>query len=586
MREESFEQQRAELRRFPVTLPNIEEPVNQKVLIDSSPTLQESALCQPAASKCWKSVKATIFITPRGDTFDKNDIRPQSRRAIPTKSRERRGGGDGNRVAVPSMARIGAKATQRRRVALSEKPLAAISTAIDSGYTQPSHETEKENWLQSRVPASPVLSLHDPEKDSRFSQECMDILKCMDTNRDWLLTPAPDPASVRPSAHRSCVPQEDPYEKITMQAALASLPATPYLDSPELIPHITITSSSTPKVHVHGLQPSAVHLGNNGLSPPASTQRRRSPQAGAATHRSACTDTYAQGNRNAYPTENVLRMPSSPSSIGRSLKSPRSAMSIDTLAKIEAQIRAIQPSQFDSNRGNFQFNRLSDPKSDAPPSIPPERPLPALPKEANSEIFRLSSDSSRVAPQKPVRLSSDSSRIAPQKPVRLSGDSSRVAPQKPVRQANQRSSISTIHIVGSTDPEDFVSRTPHTSQISTHDGLQSAKILGAKVVSSADRSSAVSLKSESSRSSTRSYMRHSISGPRAEKVKEKRLRDLASSKSDTNEDHLFRLRLRLRNGRCHRFISRAFSPLIRLFVAHLLISLISFPMFLSRDLQA
>lgn len=504
MREESFEQQRAELRRFPVTLPNIEEPVNQKVFHDSSPTLQESALCQPVASKCWKSVKATIFITPRGNTPGEHDIRPHSRRATPTKSRERRVAHDGNRVAVPSMARLGAKSTQRRRVAQSENPMAAISTGVDGGYTQPSHETEKENWLQYRAPPSPVLSLHDPEKDSRFSKECMDILKCMDFNRDWMLTPTSGSAGVGPSSHRSHVRQEDPYEKISIQAALACLPATPYPNSPELIPDITITSSSTPKAHVHGVQPSAIHLGKNALSLPASTQSRKSPQAVTAIHKSERTDRYTQGNKSAFRTESLLRMPSSASSMGRSLKSPRPAMSTDTLAKIEAQVRASQPSQLDSNRGHFQFKRLSEPKSDAPPSIPPERPLPALPAEAKTEVFRLSSDSSRGVPRKPVH------------------------------QAYQRSSISTIRIVGFTDPEDFTSRSPHTSQISVHDGLQSANISGVKTVSLADVSSAASLKSESSRSSTRSYMRHSISGPRAEKVKERRLRDLASSKSDIN----------------------------------------------------
>lgn len=508
-REESFEQQRAELRRFPITLPNIEEPVNQISLNDSTPIIQESGLCQPAASNCWKSVKATLFIMPRGYMSRNHDIRSQSRRVTLTKVRERRGGSNSsNRVAVPSMARIGATLVQRRRATPSEKPLEAVSTAVDNAYAHPIHETEKQNWIQSRAPISPVLSLHDPEKDIEVSKDWTDFLKTLDHNHDWLSKPTPGPSAQVGqnllSTRTDYTEQGDPYEKISMQTALASMPAPARSKSLKLIPDITITSSSTPKVHKCAAQPLAASTGNLRLSLPASNLGRKSPQRLTAPNKSAHADVHAPDSKNAFPGESPLRIPSSASSTGRYPKGPKSAMSTDTLAKIEAQVRTNQPLHFDNSRSHIHIHRSSEPKSNGPPSIPPERPLPALPVEAITEIYR------------------------------LSGDSSRGISRTPVHQGPQRSSISTIRIVGSTDPEDFVSKAAHSPLRSGHDGLDSAITLSVKIISSADGSSTGSIKSESSRSSMRSYTRHSICGPRAEKVKEKRLRDLASSKSNMN----------------------------------------------------
>ncbi|KEF60526.1 uncharacterized protein A1O9_02087, partial [Exophiala aquamarina CBS 119918] len=510
-REESFEQQRAELRRFPITLPNIEEPANEILRSDSSPIVQEAGLCQPAASNCWKSVKATIFITPRGHMSQKHDIRPQSRQGTPTKAQERRAGSNSNRVAVPSVARSGAFATTsipRRCVPLPEKPLKAVSTAIDNTYTQHSFDTEKQNWVPTRAAVSPALSLHGPQNDIEFSKDCMDFLKSMDHNRDWLSIPTSGPLAQAShnllSTQANHIDQEDPYEKISMQTALASAPATPHSRSLEPIPDITITSSSTPRAHMYGAQPPAGQtVGSSGLPLPVSKLGNKSPKLSAFLHKSAhAEEVHAPGNRNVFPGESLLRMPSSASSTSRSFKGPRSAISTDTLAKIEAQVRTNQLSHFDSNRGHFHIHRSSEPTSNGPPSIPPERPLPALPADAITEIQRLSSESSRGFCRTPVH------------------------------RGPKRSSISTIRILGFTDPEEFISQAADLPQKSRHESSHSTFTLNANIVSPAGGSSAASLKSGSSRSSTRSYMRHSVCGPRAEKVKEKRLRDLASSKSD------------------------------------------------------
>lgn len=508
-REQSFEQQRAELKQLAVTLPKIQEPEDQTSLDDDSPQIQDSTLCQHAASKCWKNVKATIFISPHRSTSHKHDARPQSRRAMPTKSRSTRSGRTADRVPVPAMAGIGPKAKQRRR-APAEKPWTARSTGTKGDRT--CQDDEKANSLR-QVPRSPVLSLHDPEKDSRFSKECMDILKSMDFNRDWLLTPtsravSPDSSSriIRqvPVSHKHYIEQENPYEKISIQAALASEPVTPCPNSPKSVPNITITSSSTPQAHGHGLQSSVVHLGDDDVSFVTLLQRKKSPQSLAVLHTSGRPDHHAPGGMKSLPEGPLLRMPSSASS-RRSLKSPISAMSTDTLVKIEAQVHADQPSRLDKSHGHLHFHRLSDPKSDGPPSIPPERPLPALPKEASIELPRSSGERSRG----PSRKSAD--------------------------QADRRSSISTIRTLGFTEPDDFVSRNSLAAQRPMRAGLHSSNTVSSKIMSSADVSSGASVKSDGSSSSTRSYTRRSISGPRAERVKEKRLRDLASSRSDTSE---------------------------------------------------
>lgn len=295
--------------------------------------------------------------------------------------------------------------------------------------------------------------------------------------------------------------REYPYK-----AALASEPVTPCPNSPKSVPNITITSSSTPQAHGHGLQSSVVHLGDDDLSFVTLLQRKKSPQSPAVLHRSGSgrPDHHASGGMKLSPEGPLLRMPSSASS-RHSLKSPISAMSTDTLVKIEAQVHANQPSQPDKSHGQLHFHRLSEPKSDGPPSIPPERPLPALPKEASIELSR------------------------------SSGERSRGPSRKPTDQADRRSSISTIRTIGFTEPDDFISRNSLAAQRPIRVGLNSTNTLSSKIISSADVSSAASLKSDSSSSSTRSYARRSISGPRAEKVKEKRLRDLASSRSDTSE---------------------------------------------------
>ncbi|KAK5046265.1 hypothetical protein LTR84_008408 [Exophiala bonariae] len=510
-REESFEQQRAELKRLPAMLPRIEEPENHGYLDDNSPNPQESNLCPHVASKYWENVKATILTTTRGTTLPKHDLYPQSRRATPTKSRDRAIGRRGTRIPVPAIAGIGFKAKHRRR-ASSVKRNTTRPSATQGSFVHQDEGAQKENSVR-QVPPSPVLSLHDPEKDSRFSKECMDILKNMDFNRDWLLVPTLETSSSSlriaeqaALSHKNCAQEGNPYEKITIQAALAAEPVTACPNSPELVPHvphITITSSSTPHFHAHGAQSSAVHLMKDDLSFATLPQRKRSPRSDIPLHKFGSTGPPTGDSRNRSLAEPIVRIPSSASS-RHSMKSPMSAMSTDTLTKIEAQVQTRQPSQPSRSHGHLHFHRLSEPKSDGPPSIPPERPLPALPQEASIGLPRLSIDT-------------------------LRGHSRKLAAH-----VNPRSSISTIHTLGSIEPSDSVARTSHNVENLVHTPSNQTDILSLKLMAMRNIPSAVSLTSDGSSSSTRSYMKHNISGPRAEKVKEKRLRDLASSKSDIN----------------------------------------------------
>lgn len=509
-REESFEQQRAELKRVPATLPSIEEPESHDLPSDDSPRTEESNFCPHVATKYWKNVKATIFISTRGNTPPKHDFRPQSRRAMPIKSRNRTAGRKSDRIPVPAIAGIGLKARQRRG-APSVKRSTTRPSATHSDFAHQHESTKKENSLP-QVPPSPVLSLHDPEKDSRFSKECMDILKNMDFNRDWLLTPALEAissgASTRilqhvPSPHKDHSEQESQDEEITIEVALAAEPVTSCPNGPESVPHITITSSSTPHASERGAQRSTGIPVKDDLVFATLLQTKRSPHSDILLHRSGRPDQPIADSRNRPPNEPPFRMPSSASS-RHSFKSPMSAMSTDTLTKIEAQVQTNQPSQPGRSHGYLHFHRLSDPKSDGPPSIPPERPLPALPKEASIDLPRLSVDTSRGLSRKAAD------------------------------QTNPRSSISTIRTLGSTEPHNFIARTSPTMTNSVPPNSIPSGILSSNIVAADNVSLAASLASDSSSSSTRSYTRRNISGPRAERVKEKRLRDLASSRSDLN----------------------------------------------------
>ncbi|KAL2421931.1 hypothetical protein ABEF95_002330 [Exophiala dermatitidis] len=519
MREVSFEQQRAELKqsKTPVIQKrHSDRPRRPRHVSQSSSTVQEDGICPPRATNYWKTVKATVVIRPHRTARKCFGRRPVSRRASLARQREPRGGRAAGRAPLPAKVRSGkeklpSQVTSPTRSSTLHK---AVSLGSPSAGLNGSYR-EKRRVAKQR---SPIPSLHDPEKDTRFSEECRAILSSMDFNRDWLL-PA---ASVLPAVgrlsgsgvgqltQRSRVIREDPNQEISVHDALSSVPEQSALSSvPEqsveattLIPAITVTTTPSVANSPRGQRPQAparvssrtvgslATMMQMAQSPECPVVSESSSNPSSVTPAQLWTDT--PGTQFSSHSQWLQRAPSATSTVDHPIHSPKSVMSTDTLTKIEAQIRSI--SRFASQRDARKMSiSRSDSRSGGPVGIPPERPLPALPAEANVE--KAPGQGSAAAESR--RGSKEES--AMHTPASPSRPTSRLAQDLPR------------------------SRQPPS--------------LLPSVALSAEATPISSLKREdsgrSSTSSSRTFNRHTISGPRADRVKEKRMRDLANSRSNS-----------------------------------------------------
>ncbi|RVX69794.1 hypothetical protein B0A52_06439 [Exophiala mesophila] len=505
MREESFDQQRAELKHPPMILSSIDEAQRSTPENVSESNFSNPSQCQPATIQCWRTVKATILISSAPSDFQNR--RQGTKRTAPPRKRERRGRRGHGRVALPRFAKIGSRLMQKRPVPPPKDPFPQPITALPAVYGDFWRETDRDTSNRRPGSTSPVPSLHDPEKDSRFSKECMDVLNSLDFNRDWLSSPSPGLAQPTQSSHQVSPstsqhvlqgPRADDGDSISIHAALAAVPAPLSADPTPPIPNITVSTSSTPQAHHRRPQ----------------LPRRISSKQDSS---SLATQIFSPNRNHAGSTTSRLGLPTSPlrskaleqshpSSLappcaGNTFNGPRPATSTDTLAKIEAEVKVnVVP------RGRISENpRVSHISSDSksgPPSIPPERPLPALPSDSASDFHRRSIDSSASATRHPVH-------------------------------PNERLSMSTIRIVSSIPDQRPTQEMGQSTK--TNAQLSDGKLHGLTRKLSADLMSLNSLSSRKSRDSqrsSRSFTKHNISGPRAEKVKEMRRRDLRLSVSD------------------------------------------------------
>ncbi|KIV77015.1 hypothetical protein PV11_08855 [Exophiala sideris] len=503
MREASFEQQRASKK--PLALKSaMKRPVQPRIVSDSSAELQNGGLCRSAL----ETVKTTVIETPAASKRWLGKSTRGGRKVTPTKHREVKFRHTADTIAVPSSVRVGHQPNSKRRVAMSKSvPL------IPEGL----HEREASDKTHRQRSPSPVPSLHDPEKDSRFSQECQDLLKSMNFNEDWLL-PA---ASVLPAFGSSDHKRIDSRQTMSIQDALHRLPPLEESQNERGLPDITASAAGSPVVsrkrpaaptrassktvaslasmlHMTFPKLTSAHSESNGES--ASTSQVQLQRSASAAQRPKASQAHLRRNASAAqrPRANrpLFRLPSGASTSGQTLRSPRSAMSVDTLAKIEAQVQNGPPFSMDTGLVSPP-PESPERRSSGPPSIPPERPLPALPPTAFYDAVT----------------------------ARTSTDSARSARKRSDAQAYMVISPSTIRVVGESLPVE-----PSVS-LQQSAGRQDPQIRSAALTTPARHSADVSsLSSGNSRRSSRSFNRHSLSGARADKVKEKRLRDLASSK--------------------------------------------------------
>ncbi|KAI1623180.1 hypothetical protein EDD37DRAFT_460682 [Exophiala viscosa] len=521
MREASFEQQRA--TKKPLALKSaMKRPVQPRIVSDSSAEVQDGGLCRSAL----ESVKATVIETPQAASKRWLGKSTRGRRKVtPTRHREVKFRRTADTIAVPSSVRVGHQSKSKRPVTMP-KSVPLVPEHLQASQDMALEQEQSVKSHQQRSP-SPVPSLHDPEKDSRFSQECQDLLKSMNFNEDWLLPAAsishavgtisqPGPSilssdhkridsrqtmSIKDALHRLPPLKESQKEgglsDLTPSAAGSPIASRKRPAAPTRASSKTVASLAS-MLHMTFPKLTSAHSDSNPESASAShVQLQRSRSAAQRPKASqAQLQRSASAAQRPRAMQSLLRLPSGASISGQTLRSPRSAMSVDTLSKIEAQVQNGPP--FRINTGLASPPPESpERRSSGPPSIPPERPLPALPAAAIHDAVT----------------------------VRTSTDSARSARKRSDARAPMVISPSTIRVVGESLPVE-----PSVS-LQQSAGLQSPQARSAALTTPARHSADVSsLSSGNSRRSSRSFNRHSISGVRADKVKEKRLRDLASSK--------------------------------------------------------
>ncbi|KIX09870.1 uncharacterized protein Z518_00951 [Rhinocladiella mackenziei CBS 650.93] len=530
MREVSFEQQRAQLRKPVAPKPDTEDHERPRNASESSSVLQESGLCQPASAQCWKTAKATVTTKPRTTSRKWLGGQYPCRKAIPVRHRDSKGRRALERIAVPPQARIDKR--KSRHLGLHSKkehssllPQPEVLRLSDDNSGDPQ---DRGLGIEQRS-RSLAPSLYDPEKDRKLPRKCGEILNSVDFNRNWLL-PA---ASILPVVGQSIqathsatkksteARRGNPREEISMQEVLTFLPTPDQIDDEQPVPNITVTADLPSKdAQSHGppTRASSKAVSNIATMMPTSKPNPLPTMSGCNSH--SISASYGRQNirmREAQ-TPNFalsrLRMPSTESS-GHSSKSPRSARSTDTLAKIEAQIQSISQSSLGPKKEKTSSTN-SDARDDGPPSIPPERPLPMLPAEANPESKSthtrssvkegVHGDGTEQDPGVQALHSAFATNILeclsfPSRPVSLPstvGQTSDLAPG-PLRCPRSQTDISTVSGRESGDLTKFIS----VQAYSNRDSLDSF----------------------------RSFPCHKISGPRADRVKQKRMRDIARSKS-------------------------------------------------------
>ncbi|KIW51736.1 hypothetical protein PV05_10422 [Exophiala xenobiotica] len=515
MREASFEQQRATKKPL-LQATGSQRSARPRITSDSSVELQDGGLCRSASPHCWQTVKATVTMAPPTTTKKRRRSRSRGRKVTPTKHREVKFLRGSDRVAIPGTVRV-AQPVKSQRPSITSKQLPLLPTESQTPQEEYRDSRALAGFDQQRPP-SPVPSLHDPEKDSRFSLECRELLRSMNFNQDWLLPaasvlPAVGPKSqTLPSLLSAKLNGDHSRQNMSFQDALTKLSPPDRMRGQRTVPDITITTTDSPQKTLRRPEAPARASSKTVSNLVSILQMARAkPSANASVSKGQSVSSSRQAPRDASPVgrsnvnRSFLRMPSTGSTTGQTLRSPRSAMSVDTLAKIEAQVQSGTSATVNDLQKLPSIS--SESRHSGPPSIPPERPLPALPAGT-------------------VRGASP----------RHSNESSRSGKRTQAAAAPMILSPSTIRVVGQSPPTEAV---PPSTMGEALDSIGKRRAAEDKIKwpnrKSTDISSLISRQSTDSGISTKSSrnLRHSISSARADKVKEKRMRDLATSRNQS-----------------------------------------------------
>jgi len=366
-------------------------------------------------------------------------------------------------------------------------------------------------------PAS-ALTLHDLERDGRFSQECKEILANTDLKRAWLLPPAQGrPLRSLTFKHNQSGQQTSRLTHVqpgTAQqepGAADIIGLTPDQKSNQPVPKITMTTMAT--------------AADKTISEPA-PQARPSSKGRAPRATIVQTTQLTDGESNAIPRrpsstkptsiEPSVRLPSYTSMGDQAPKILRPRASTDTLTRIEVQVQA-HPSAAAAEKLKEETAIIIPGSTKAGPrSVPPDRPLPALPADS---MVRRRPSLKKNRRDRPTTLSSGNCRAGPwARTVRVVAS----FPEPPsVPGSKERSIDQTVPWHVRVAAAKGLSVEPTAS---SKDGPQPSLPDSQTPTSSPCSQASIKL-------AGRTFARHTIPGPRADKVVDKRKRDLATDRA-------------------------------------------------------
>ena len=390
VRESSFEQQRARPKsslQSPRSIPRSAT----KALSETDSIIQAHGLCRSLSVPTWQVLRTARVPRPTSVPAKWVARKLSIRRHRRTTSRQSDKKSSVDLTASPRMAQLRRRLRPRKAIddlrrkagfASSSTNLADEERVVDLNALVSTSSPEKRS-------SSPVPSLHDPEKAKRFSQECEALLSNLNFDKDWLGTNDKPPPHLRPAPG----------------AAQVSEPPRPTTSH-----HAPITASNSDTEHSqrsHAPQPveearkgpETLH-GAIAPEPPERTSSKGGPRLASLVHmsRPACTpilhgfrDGDLTGLADGGKSSSTIT-PSQPTTIEAPTRQsstmsrhfhegPWPVASTDTLTMIEAQVQdSAHAAIVEKLKQKTAFIVGSHKRSNTATSLPPERPLPSLPR--------------------------------------------------------------------------------------------------------------------------------------------------------------------------------------------------------------
>ena len=401
MRESSFEQQRAQPKtslQSPRSIPR----ATAKALSETDSIIQAGGLCRSLSVPTWQVIKTARVARPTSMPTKwvarKLSIRRHRRSA--SRQSETQGGVD---LAVsPRKAQSKRRLRTRKAVAdlrrkagfaSSTSKLVDVEKVIDLDTVGTQHPGHGSN--------SPVPSLHDPEKAKRFSQECEALLSNADFDKDFLAADGKVSATLGPSFGTTI------NNELPRPTTSSGRPATAVHEEksqPNNAPGSSVEVRPVPETL----------RGVTAPEPPVRTSSKGGPRLASIVHmtRPACIPILhgfrdgaliglgEAGESSSTLRPNQLTNVETPTRKSSTLsrfahKGPRPFASTDTLTRIEAQIQdGVHPAIVEKLKQKTAFIVGSHKRTATASSIPPERPLPALPSAEAEPVPDLASGQS------------------------------------------------------------------------------------------------------------------------------------------------------------------------------------------------